>query len=137
VGAGLTGVEYEIVRRVYVGDDDQSGLIYFATYFRYMAEGDQECFAALGYPFWSQIAAGESGPAVHAACDFVAPARTGDTLRQQIRLLPGASSSCTTEHTFIDEGGVTVARGRIVRAWVDLTTMQTRPLPPWLRRSTA
>lgn len=137
MGSALTGVEHEIVRRVYVGDDDQSGLIYFATYFRYMAEGDQDYFAALGHPFWSQIAAGESGPAVHAACDFVAPARTGDTLRQQVRLVPGAGSSWATEHTFVDEAGVTVAQGRIVRVWVDLATMETRPLPRWLRRSPA
>lgn len=125
-------MEHEIERRVYLGDDDMSGLIYFATYFRYMAEGDQECFEALGHPVWSQIAAGESAPAVHASCDFLAPARSGDRLRQQIRLTPGGRSSCTTEHTFVTEEGVTVARGRIVRAWVHLATMETTPVPRWL-----
>lgn len=126
-------MEHEIERRVYLGDDDMSGLIYFATYFRYMAEGDQECFEALGHPVWDQIADGESAPAVHASCDFLAPARAGDRLRQQIRLVAGERSSSTTEHTFVTDAGVTVARGRIVRAWVHLATMETRPVPPWLR----
>ena len=126
-------MEHEIERRVYVGDDDMSGLIYFATYFRYMAEGDQECFEALGHPVWSQIADGVSAPAVHASCDFLAPARSGDRLRQQIRLTAGDRSSSTTEHTFVTDSGVTVAQGRIVRAWVHLASMETRPVPPWLR----
>lgn len=127
-----TNLERVLRRRVYVGDDDASGLIYFASYFRYMAEGDQEYFCALGKPVWDQIAAGEGAPAVHASCDFFLPVRTGDGLLQRVRLVPGGRSSFSTGHVFENEDGRAVAKGEIVRVWTNLATLESQPYPQWI-----
>jgi 4-hydroxybenzoyl-CoA thioesterase len=119
-------------RKVFVGEDDASGIIYFATYFHYMSEGDQLLFEAIGTPVHHQIADRAAGPAVHVECDYVAPARAGDELEHEIRLSAGRRSSYTTTHEF-RSGGRVVARGRIVRAFVDLDTLRTAPLPAAIR----
>jgi acyl-CoA thioesterase FadM len=119
-------------RTVFVGDDDASGLIFFAMYFHYMAEGDQELFESIGHPIWGQIADGTAGPAVNATCDYLAPARAGDRLLQTIRLVAGSRSSVRTEHEWTLPSGTVAARGRITRAWVDLATMETVPAPAWI-----
>lgn len=120
-------------RRVLVGDDDASGIIFFASYFHYMAEGDQELFEALGHPIWDQIDTGEAGPAVNATCDYLSPARSGDLLRQTVRLVAGAHTSVRTEHEWTLDSGVVTARGRITRCWVDLASMTKLPLPAWIQ----
>jgi YbgC/YbaW family acyl-CoA thioester hydrolase len=119
-------------RTVYFGDDDSSGLIYFPAYFQYMSEGDQEVLAALGFPVHEQVTARVTAPVVHAECDCLAPARAGDVLRQRIELRLGAHTSTVTEHEF-RRGDVVVARGRIVRAWVDLDRMRPVEVPAAFR----
>lgn len=122
-----------LTRTVLVGEDDASGLVFFATYFHYMAAGDQELFAALGHPIWGQIAEGSSGPAVNATCDYLAPVRAGDTLDHHIRLLVGARTSVRTDHEWVHRTGSVAARGSITRCWVDLSTMAPMPVPAWVR----
>jgi YbgC/YbaW family acyl-CoA thioester hydrolase len=120
------------VRRVLVGDDDGSGLIYFPSYYHYMSEGDQELFELLGMPVTEQFRQGIASPVAHSRCDYVAPARAGDLLRHDIALFRGAHSSMTVRHTFAREDGTLVARGEVVRVWVELATMTVRPIPAWI-----
>jgi acyl-CoA thioesterase FadM len=124
--------EYRVERTVYLGDDDSSSLIYFVSYFRYMAEGDQDMFDALGQPVMRHIPTGFSCPSVSSNCDFISPARAGDTIVQTVRITCGARTSFTCEHEFT-VAGVTVARGRVARVWVNLSTMTPEPLPEWVR----
>lgn len=120
-------------RTVYVGEDDLSGLIYFPSYYLYMSEGDQELFQRLGHAVWDHIPEGQAGPAVHTECQYLRPVHAGDRLTQTVQLMLGRRSSLTTVHEFADAAGALVARGRLVRAWVDLATMRSIPLPDWLR----
>ncbi len=119
-------------RTVYFGDDDSSGLIYFPAYFQYMSEGDQEVFAALGFPVHEQVAARITAPTVHVECDYLAPARAGDVLAHRLSLRAGRRTSIITEHEF-RRGEVMVARGRIVRAFVNLDGMRPVEVPAALR----
>jgi 4-hydroxybenzoyl-CoA thioesterase len=119
-------------RKVLVGEDDASGLIYFATYFHYMSEGDQLLFEEIGHPIHRQIRDRIAGPAVHAECDYVAPARAGDELTHEISLLTGKRSSVTSRHEFRC-GDRVVARGRIVRAYIDLGRFRTVDVPAGIR----
>lgn len=119
-------------RRVFVGDDDGSGLIYFPMYFQYMSEGDQLLFDALGTPVHEQIRDHVAGPTVHVECDYFAPVRAGDELTHEIAMEIGRRSSITTEHQFQCRGQL-VARGRIVRAYVDLETLETVAVPTRIR----
>jgi acyl-CoA thioesterase FadM len=119
--------------RVHIGDDDSSGLMFFGTVFRYVSEGDQLLFERLGHPAWDQIRDGAAAPVVHASCDFLAPAKAGAELLQEIELRPGERSSMSFEHRFTAVAdGTVVAMARTVRCWVDLAAMATQPLPSWL-----
>ena len=124
--------EYRIERTVYLGDDDSSSLIYFVSYFKYMAEGDQDFFEALGEPVMKHIDTGESCPTVSSNCDFISPARAGDSVVQTVRITDPSRTSFRCEHEFSVDG-TTVARGSVVRVWVNLTTMRPEPLPEWVR----
>ncbi|MFF5988776.1 acyl-CoA thioesterase [Prauserella flavalba] len=119
-------------RKVLVGEDDASGLIYFATYFHYMSEGDQLLFDEIGSPIHRQIRDRLAGPAVHVECDYLAPVRAGDELTHEIVMAAGKRSSVMTEHEF-RRGDLVVARGRIVRAYVDLGTLETVEVPDLIR----
>jgi acyl-CoA thioesterase FadM len=119
-------------RTVLVGEDDGSGIIYFASYFRYMAEGDHELFERLGHAIWDQINEGFSGPAVNATCNYLSPARAGDRLEHRVRLLVGRSS-LRTEHEWRLPSGAVGAEGGITRCWVDLAKMEPVPVPDWMR----
>lgn len=124
-------MRHHLRRTVYVGDDDASGLIYFPSYSRYMAEGDQDYLAALGHPVVELIGDGVSCPAVSSSCDFVSPARAGDSLEQEIRITTGRRSSFVCHHEF-RIGDRIVASGSVVRVWVNLADMSSQPLPKWL-----
>lgn len=123
-------------RTVYFGDDDASGLIYFPSYAQYMSEGEQEAFTAIGYPIEEQVAQRLTAPAVHVEYGCLSPARAGDRLAHRIILGVGRRSSMICEHEF-HLGEVTVARGRIVRAFVDLDSMRSVEVPAAIRAALA
>lgn len=122
---------YQRHRRVYVGDDDSSGLIFFPMYYHYIAEAEQDFFDQVGIPAWSELAEGVGSPAVHTSCDYVAPARAGDLLLQELELRLGRRTSFRIDHTFTLAGEL-VARASSVRVHVDTTTMRPLPLPQWV-----
>lgn len=120
-------------RTVYFGEDDGSKLIFFPTYYHYMAESDQELFDTLGFSVARQIDEGMGAPVVHSDCDYLKPVCAGSVLTQRTELRTGRTTSLTTSHEWSDEDGTPVARGRTVRVWVDLGSMQKKRLPEWLR----
>lgn len=122
---------YQRHRRVYVGDDDRSGLIFFPMYYHYIAEAEQDFFDQVGIAAWSELAQGVGSPAVHTSCDYIAPARAGDLLLQDLELRLGRRTSFRIDHTFTRAGEV-VARAASVRVHVATATMRPRPLPKWL-----
>jgi|GEM_PF-3800522 len=121
----------KIPRRVYIGDDDASGLIYFASYFKYMADGDQDFFSKIGKPLADGINKGVSCPCVNAECSFIKPVRAGDELEQVIRLEVGRRTSFQMIHKFIKDDEV-VAEGRMTRVWTELSIMKSIDLPSWV-----
>jgi acyl-CoA thioester hydrolase len=127
-------VTYERTLRVFVGDDDSSGLIYFAAYYKLISEGEQLMFAELGVDVAAQIRNGAAMPVVHSECDCVGPARAGDTLRHAIGLEVGARSTVTTHHLFRQAStNELTARGTVVRVLTDMETMASIPVPDGLR----
>jgi len=119
-------------RFVYIGDDDASGLIYFASYFRYMADADQDFFREIGQPLIESIRDGVSCPCVNATCDYVRPVRAGDELSQVTTLEHPGRSSFKMVHRFYLNNTL-AAEGHLSRVWTDLGTMTSAPLPQWLR----
>ncbi|MGH2381428.1 MAG: acyl-CoA thioesterase, partial [Candidatus Limnocylindria bacterium] len=124
---------FERDRQVFVGEDDGAGLIFFVNYFRYMSEALQLIWSEFGQSLADQIREGVGAPAVHASCDFIAPVRTGDVLRQQVELELGNRASFTTTHRFWNVNGELVASGNVTRVWADIEAMKALDIPTWLR----
>jgi YbgC/YbaW family acyl-CoA thioester hydrolase len=120
-------------RPVFVGEDDASGLIFFVTYFNYVNEGEQLLFEEIGLPTSKQISQRLTMPAVHAECDYIAPAHAGEVLTQTTRFTAGTRSTVTSEHEFRNAAGDLVARAKVVRALTDLDTMRSVEIPPHIR----
>jgi YbgC/YbaW family acyl-CoA thioester hydrolase len=120
-------------RRVYVGDDDASGLIFFPMYFHYMNEGEQDFFARLDLPVAAQIRNRHAMPVVHAECDYVSAAIAGDVLDHSMYATTGARSSVTFRHEFRRSADL-VARALIVRAYTDLDSLQSVELIADIKR---
>lgn len=124
---------FERTRTVLMGEDDGSSLIFFPMYYHYMSEAEQHVFAELGHAVWSEVPAGMASPVVHSECDYVSAVRAGDELTHRVQLELGRTTSMTFHHEFLGRKGETAALGRVVRVWVDLETMEKRPIPAWLR----
>jgi YbgC/YbaW family acyl-CoA thioester hydrolase len=119
-------------RRVLVGDDDMSGLIYYPVIYQYMSEGEQELFEELGHPSWTDIAAGIAAPVVHSECDYRSATRAGEVLTHRVDLHVGRRTSIRFHHRFAGHDGREVFDGTVVRVWVDLSSMEPVPVPEWL-----
>lgn len=125
---------YERTRPVFVGEDDASGLIYFATYYTYISEGEQLMFAELGLSMAEQVRTSTAMPVVHSECDCTGPVRAGDVLTHTIRLEVGARSTVTAHHEFRDSAtGELRARGRLTRVLTLMDSMSSVPIPDDVR----
>lgn len=125
---------YERTRPVFVGEDDGSGLIYFATYYTYISEGEQLLFADLGLSMAEQVRTGVAMPVVHSECDCIGPVRAGDVLTHTIRLEVGARSTVTAHHEFRDAvTGQLRARGLLIRVLTAMDSRSSVPIPDDVR----
>lgn len=119
-------------RRVWLGDDDASGLIFYPLIFRYMSEGEQEFFESLGHPVWTQIQEGTVAPIRQAMCDFLRPIQVGTLISHSLEVRLGRRTSMKLEHSFSSDDGVVLAYGHTVRVWVQLVAGVNVELPTWL-----
>lgn len=127
----MSHLVYTRRRLIYVGEDDGSGLLYFPTVFHYMSEAEQLFWDSYGYPITNQIEDGYAAPAVHASCDYKRATKAGDSLRQEVRIIPGSGTSYTVEHSFLNDDGHLALSGMMVRVFVDLETMTPKAIPDW------
>src|SRR5512144_819610 len=66
--------------RVYYEDTDCMGVVYHASYLRFLERGRTELFAALGSAVWDWLARGVMFPLYTMNLAFKAPARLGDEI---------------------------------------------------------
>lgn len=75
-------MKFNYLRRVYLGDTDAAGVVYFARGLEICHEAYEESLAQAGISLKHMIREGKTGlPIVHAEIDFIRPLFCGDQLR--------------------------------------------------------
>jgi acyl-CoA thioester hydrolase len=101
-GVHQTGV------RVRFGDTDPYGIVYFVSYFRYCHRAIEEYLRACGLKpeeTFKNAAQGFGLPIVEAWCRFRRPARYGDLLRMETRILEVRPRALIFRFEFYPEEG--------------------------------
>ena len=116
--------------RVYYEDTDFSGVVYHASYLRFLERGRTECLRALGLDQASLFAEGLAFAVRSLSIDYLAPARMDDVLTVEtgITAIGGASLEMTQAAL---RGGQTLASARVKVAC--LRAGRPTRLPPALR----
>ena len=101
-------------RRVEFADTDMAGIAHFARFFVFMETAEHRYREALGHPVALE---GEDGtpvgwPRVSATCDYRLPARFGDEIEIDTRVVEKGRSSLTFAFTF-RRGSDVLAEGRL------------------------
>jgi acyl-CoA thioester hydrolase len=119
--------------RVYWEDTDAGGVVYHASYIRYLERGRSEWLRALG---WSQAQLAEEEKVLFSVVSlqirYQQPARLDDLLDvvTQPRIAGGASLQFDQQ---VQRNGEVVARGAVLIACVDAASFRPRRLPAALR----
>jgi 4-hydroxybenzoyl-CoA thioesterase len=116
------------------GDCDPAGIVYFPRYFDYFHQAMETWFDALGGPAYAAFITQQRRglPTVHTEADFASPARFGEALVIELRVLRIGRTSM--EIAFVVRGAASVddtrATGRSVVVVMDL-----EPTSPAFRRA--
>jgi len=88
--------ELIIKRRVEFSDTDLGGIVHFSRFFIFMETAEDQFLRALDASFTFEIDGRRGGwPKVAASCEYLSPARYGDELEIQIRVLKISRSTIT------------------------------------------
>ena len=121
----LPALVAEVSDRIQVADTDLSGMIYFDRYYRRAEAGYSELMRAVGVSFREMMSERFVTPAVSSRCDYVAPVRLDDLIRQVAFVSHIGNRSFTSDHHFLREDGEQAAVVRITRAIIDRASWKT------------
>jgi 4-hydroxybenzoyl-CoA thioesterase len=116
-------------------DVDAAGIVFFARFLNYAHDAMERLFEDLPGGYAALIMQRRIGfPAVHAATDFAAPLRYGDTARIAVTIEKIGRSSCALRYVMTRAGdGVKVASILHVCAVSDLRTVTAIAIPDDMR----
>lgn len=119
--------------RVYYEDTDAGGVVYHASYLRYLERARTEWLRALGFS-QARLKQEESlvFTVVGMTLDFLRPARLDDLLQVHSRVRLAGGASVEFEQDILREG-VQILAARVRVACLDAGSFRPRRLPPALR----
>jgi acyl-CoA thioester hydrolase len=118
-------------KRVYYHDTDSGGVVYYATYLKFLEESRTEYLRSLGIDVGEYIKKGILFPVVHLEIDYKCPARYGDIIKIFTRVEKCGNASLN----FVEEikkDDKLLLKAVTVLACVD-TNMKPRRIPDEMR----
>src|SRR5262245_66482411 len=101
--------EHRTRRRIEFVDTDQAGVVHFSRFLIFMGTAEHEFLEALGTRVDARSQGRQLGwPRVAASCDYALPARFGDLLEIEVRVLKRGTKSMTYGFRFT-RGAETIA----------------------------
>lgn len=123
--------------RVYYGDTDMAGIVYYANYLRWFEAGRYELLHAVGLSYSVLQDAGRTLPVIDARCSYRSPARYEDELELETRVDQIKNVSLRISYRLVRVAdGVLIATGETGHACVDATGRPAR-MPPAFRAALA
>ncbi len=128
---------FELKLQTYWSDADAAGIVFYANYFRFIEQAEEELFRAAGADRAALLAGNHVWmPRVETYSKFVRPIRLGGAV--WIRLHPQLKGDKAVRYDFQfveDVTGETVAEGYITIVCVDATLFKARPIPEAIRNA--
>jgi 4-hydroxybenzoyl-CoA thioesterase/acyl-CoA thioester hydrolase len=112
--------EFSTERRIEFVDTDMGGIVHFSRFFVFMETAEHQLLEALGTSVDSEADGRRIGwPRVAASCDYLSPARFGEVLRIDLRVLRKGARSMTYGFRFsVDERAI--AEGQMTSVCCEL-----------------
>jgi YbgC/YbaW family acyl-CoA thioester hydrolase len=112
--------EFSTERRIEFVDTDMGGIVHFSRFFVFMETTEHLLLEALGTSVDSEAHGRRIGwPRVAASCDYLSPARFGEILRIDLRVLRKGTKSMTYGFRFsVDERAI--AEGQMTSVCCEL-----------------
>lgn len=107
-------MEHIYQRRVSFADTDAAGVVHFSRLLCYAEEAEHDLLSSLAIP----LLGGGGWPRVNVSCDYLAPARLGDTVEVSISPVELGKSSVLWRFS-MKAHGVELARGDVKTVRVD------------------
>lgn len=106
--------------RVYYGDTDMAGIVYYANYLRWFEAGRCELLHSVGLRYEVLQSEGRTLPVVSASVNYLAPARYEDHLELETQVEQIRNVSLRISYRLVRlVDGVLVATGETTHACVD------------------
>src|SRR5262249_8932561 len=114
---------------------DAANIVFFARFATYAHEGMEHFFGALEGGYAGLILKRRIGfPAVHLEADFASPARYGDDLRIEMRVLQLGNKSAVFGYRMLQaNGGALVCTLKHTVVITDLDALKSAPMPADVR----
>jgi len=127
--------DHILKKKVYYHDTDAGGVVYYASYWKFLEEGRTEFCLERGFDVGKLFRAGISFVVVHAEADYKAPARYGDTVSVHTRVDSVGNSSIRFSQD-IQNGAALLVSAQVVWACVG-NDFRSRPVPDEVRAALA
>ena len=116
--------------RVYYEDTDAGGVVYHASYLKFMERARTEWLRALGFEQDGLARQGVLFVVRSVALDYRRPARFNDNLRVESRVVQLRRAALTFEQNIVDDPSeAPVCSGRVTVVCVDAHTLRPKPMP--------
>ena len=118
----------ELRLQVRYSETDAMGFVYYANYLVYFEVARTTALADLGHPYWEMEKAGVFIPVLRAHCEYLKPARYGDTLVIRTRRSRLGHARIRFEYEVRREGGDEIlAQGHSEHAFMGRDGKAIRP----------
>ena len=121
-------------RRIEFVDTDMGGIVHFSRFFVFMETAEHLFLESLGTRVDPVVDGARLGwPRVAVACEYKSPARFGDVLRIEVRVLRRGTRSMTYGFRFARQDGELLAEGRSTSVCCVMEpggVLRSIPIPP-------
>ncbi len=126
---------FELRLQTYWSDSDSAGIVFYANYFRFIEQAEEELFRAAGVDRPTLLRENHVWmPRVETFSKFMRPTPLGGAVR--VRLQPQLKGEKTVRYDFQfldDITGETIAEGYVTAVCVDATRFKATPIPEAIR----
>ncbi len=128
------GGVHRFAATAYFEDTDLTGVVYHANYLRYMERARSDMLILVGIDQRAQLGAGEGYWAVaDIAIRYARPARLGDALTVESRVVRVRAAATVMEQTIVCDGAL-LTEATVTAAWLDAQGRPQRQPRDWAAR---
>jgi acyl-CoA thioester hydrolase len=126
---------FELRLQTYWSDCDAAGIVFYANYFRFIEQAEEELFRSAGADRQALLKGNHVWmPRVETFSKFIRPIRLGTAIRLRLHPHLKGEKAVRYDFEFIHDGtGEQIAEGYVTVVCVDAKEFKARPIPEAIR----